>query len=974
MQTFAQKQSRPQKQSSSGFGRPEPSLEPDHRQYPQLLPTHTLGNRPAETARQTHAGEPKAGAAAPGPRFSFGRIPIHPPAAGAIPAKVAINQPGDAEEQEADRVSEEVVRMPEPQLARPCTCGGTCADCRQEGAGQTPRRLRMKSLAGSAPAQTAPPMVQAVLRSPGRPLDAAARAFMEPRFGHDFSRVRVHAGAAAAQSAREVNARAYAVGRDIVFGAGEYQPSTSQGRSLLAHELAHVRQDAQAGYPGGRLRRQPSSSAPPSGGHVEYPSPDEKDLIQFALDRNLNLDDLLRANPQFANSRPLSPLVGVFIPEAYHASTTAHDPNAPASRNATWAQIHSADAALDITWIEQLPEALKTSIDLAYADSKAEKALKTAEKGDARLKQIDKEMEKRKKDLQTGTVARLSKTDPSIARKHGKQLDQLLEADAAFAHAKEEIENDGARRKEERKVELRSAADRSVAAGTRADTVARPPTPTITREEGKTSARNDFMSWAIGILGSTAAAKRHFESVRAVARQPGMLLTAAAATRFEAARDDFEKSHPGYTFPSTDGALGLRGFHQARTGVGKLGHALGIAFDLLAYDNPNQKIGDDSHAYLLRRFGGVGDQRGRSMMNIGGKAGEDTVAQLGRDTMAKRPNKEGDATVATIRDQFEEMAATSERFQASMAPQLPELSAARDEYFNSMELEKELAQAARDEKNADKIADAARRAEIKEPLTAKKEQLQQALDTARADVDAGLAHAFAAWSATIGADIAETRARPARTTQDLDAIDADAPDALAVLSDFAKQHQLQKPKPKQSAAGYKPGLQKELAAREKSRNPNDLLSGTYIDNEIAVLTATQRRIHDPKAVFGEGKVVPDPSQATPGAAATGSGPAPPKHWATKPDVVNVPVMQLIERGFVRHDDMPARSPGGARQEVFNVEVVTTLARFGFSPGATFGDTMHFDFIEGYSAVPGGRSWVNIDKTRYGPSGDLPKKR
>jgi hypothetical protein len=85
-----------------------------------------------------------------------------------------------------------------------------------------------------------PPVVHSVLASPGRPLDPPTRAFMEPRFGHDFSQVRVHTDAQAAESARAVNAHAYTVGQDVVFGAGKYQPETHGGRRLLAHELAHT--------------------------------------------------------------------------------------------------------------------------------------------------------------------------------------------------------------------------------------------------------------------------------------------------------------------------------------------------------------------------------------------------------------------------------------------------------------------------------------------------------------------------------------------------------------------------------------------------------------------------------------------------------------------------------------------------------------------------------------------------------------
>ena len=81
-----------------------------------------------------------------------------------------------------------------------------------------------------------------VLRSPGQPLDAGVRAFMEPRFGRDLGDVRVHTDAKAAKSASAIAATAYTVGRDIVFGAGEYGPHNRDGRILLAHELVHVGQ------------------------------------------------------------------------------------------------------------------------------------------------------------------------------------------------------------------------------------------------------------------------------------------------------------------------------------------------------------------------------------------------------------------------------------------------------------------------------------------------------------------------------------------------------------------------------------------------------------------------------------------------------------------------------------------------------------------------------------------------------------
>lgn len=171
--------------------------------------------------------------------------PSFPPPAtlirGAIQAKLIVGQTNDPLEQEADGVADRVMSMVGPS---PSTMGSSppashkCAAC--EG-NEKVQRLTVKP-AGSAEVATseAPPIVHEVLHSSGRPLDAATRAFIEPRFGHDFSQVRVHANAGAAESSRALNARAYTVGRDIVFGAGQYRPQDASGQRLLAHELAHV--------------------------------------------------------------------------------------------------------------------------------------------------------------------------------------------------------------------------------------------------------------------------------------------------------------------------------------------------------------------------------------------------------------------------------------------------------------------------------------------------------------------------------------------------------------------------------------------------------------------------------------------------------------------------------------------------------------------------------------------------------------
>jgi hypothetical protein len=131
-----------------------------------------------------------------------------------------------------------------PVLQRQCACGthtpsggGECESCAR-------KRLQRKATGHDGDFE-APPIVQAVLRGSGRPLDGQARAALEPRFGRDFSAVRVHTDAHAAESARAVGALAYTVGRQIVFGAGQYNPGSRTGQRLLAHELTHtIQQDA----------------------------------------------------------------------------------------------------------------------------------------------------------------------------------------------------------------------------------------------------------------------------------------------------------------------------------------------------------------------------------------------------------------------------------------------------------------------------------------------------------------------------------------------------------------------------------------------------------------------------------------------------------------------------------------------------------------------------------------------------------
>jgi hypothetical protein len=134
-------------------------------------------------------------------------------------------------------------------LQRKCACAGggegECAECKKKEESVLQRSASARARAGAG----VPPIVHEVLRSPGQPLDRGTREFMESRFGHDFGGVRAHTDTTAARSARAVDALAYTVGNDVVFAHGRYQPATSEGRRLVAHELAHVIQQGSVVQP-----------------------------------------------------------------------------------------------------------------------------------------------------------------------------------------------------------------------------------------------------------------------------------------------------------------------------------------------------------------------------------------------------------------------------------------------------------------------------------------------------------------------------------------------------------------------------------------------------------------------------------------------------------------------------------------------------------------------------------------------------
>jgi hypothetical protein len=235
---------------------------------------------------------------------NFASIAIFPSAVHGMQRKLMVNVPGDAYEQEADHVADQVMRMAEPGAAssasparstavaagvglqRECACGGSCDDCKKKKEeGKENKPLQMKPAGpASLGGIEAPAIVHDVLRSSGQPLDAGTRAFMEPRFGHDFSKVRVHTDAKAVESARAVQARAYTVGSDVVFGANCHLDQGDRGRGLIAHELAHVLQQTRGA--GLTLARKPTKSGVSNN--------------DYSFSNNCGWIDWGHANPKFA--------------------------------------------------------------------------------------------------------------------------------------------------------------------------------------------------------------------------------------------------------------------------------------------------------------------------------------------------------------------------------------------------------------------------------------------------------------------------------------------------------------------------------------------------------------------------------------------------------------------------------------------------------------------------------------------------
>lgn len=176
----------------------------------------------------------------------------------ALQPKLVVGAPDDVYEQEADRVAEQVMRMPEPavqreseleeeeELLQPKALSDQGSPAVQRQALPEEEEELIQPKAAESVSEVPPSLTEdlARIKGGGQPLDPQSRAYFEPRFGVDFGAVRIHADASAAAAAQALRAQAFTLGRHIVFGEGRYGPDSAPGKRLLAHELTHVLQQA----------------------------------------------------------------------------------------------------------------------------------------------------------------------------------------------------------------------------------------------------------------------------------------------------------------------------------------------------------------------------------------------------------------------------------------------------------------------------------------------------------------------------------------------------------------------------------------------------------------------------------------------------------------------------------------------------------------------------------------------------------
>jgi hypothetical protein len=717
----------------------------------------------------------------------------------------------------------------------------------------------------------------------------------------------------------------------------------------------------------------------------------QRDVLRAQMLRLLAMQHDLHAKPQTAGgggggapnappptappggSRASVAPGGTVLPRAAPTGTKdAFVKGAKSEYQPTWADIAAAAggdatalARLDVAWIDNLNDVFLDSIDGQFSKEASRAAFIKSVRNDADVAKLWKEQKQELDQLKADARKRLADAGKASTAK-------AIAGDADYTKAKAALNKEQAEEFGELTADRQDAFDAQKHKVRHAEDAVAPPAAGVTREEGRLLARVNFMAWGEDVLGTTAAVKRHFQGMKEVAGFGGLWLCGPAAIRLAQAKDWFEQQYPGNTFFQTTVGWSMRGVHHENHKLTYLGHALGLSIDFRAYENPSF-LKDGPGMFMLRRFGGgtAGGkpQTGHSRMNMPDDTFKAIIAMGQASEAGEDVSARGKEILDTAMKEYDKMTTTSDNLRTSIGVPLAELRETEKAWIElngplkgSIEAAEKKLVAAKAKAQKDVAKQAAEDPQLDHDAalaadpgvvaaTKARDDAVAAVEAAKTTVKTGLDKAFAPWVKGLEADIAEhrkvagggagvaldvkaaknlkSRVDGAKKLGDLQVILKDKKlggvfdDALDSITDFAT---------------LKAEMSKRATAVADAKNA---------DGEIRVREELLRRVHDGAAVFGKVAY----SEKT-------------NRWDTKLEVDGPPIMQLLELGFARHDELAAPDHKG-KQEVFNREFIAAMMRFGFNTGADWGaiDTMHFDFLEAFKEIAGGMDWYKED---YGP--------
>ena len=297
-----------------------------------------------------------------------------------VQAKLVVGPVDDPYEQEADRVADHVMRMPDTDIATTSeddpgpVIQRACTDCddeeklqRQPEEDDEEESIQAKRESGPTGGEVSAQQTTEIesIKAGGEPLRPASRNFFEQRFGHSFSNVRVHSDERAAQSARGINAQAYTTGQHIIFGAGHYSPDTQAGQKLLAHELTHVIQ--QGGGASRGIQRKATWVPPATPKEAINPAEQLADKKIKTPDLHLGQTNFLLNGQPFTGATPENMLKALKTPGIAYGETTIPVGGPPDAGTGSGSGSGSGSGAKQKTvpgfecWIDSVPDNVGTN-------------------------------------------------------------------------------------------------------------------------------------------------------------------------------------------------------------------------------------------------------------------------------------------------------------------------------------------------------------------------------------------------------------------------------------------------------------------------------------------------------------------------------------------------------------------------------------------------------------------------------------